>query len=74
MEAMLKFSCEDAEDARKHRRCLNADNAYRVLWELDQWIRQKTKYSDSPSPALELVREKLWELMRNENLTFEDHL
>lgn len=74
MEAVLKFNCEDPEDARKHRRCLNADGAYRALWELDQWLRQKLKYSDSPSPGMELVREKLREVMDEANITFEDYL
>lgn len=74
MKAILEFNLpEDQEDFTL---ATNALNFWRVVWELDQELRSKTKYApDTLSPekydAYQEVREKLRELMSENRISFE---
>lgn len=74
MKAILEFNLpEDQEDFKLST---NALNFWHVLWELDQELRANTKYapddmSDDDYDAYQAIREKLYELMRDHNVSFD---
>lgn len=54
----------------------NASKYYSVIWDLDQFMRNKIKYANdhNPEPFIEtvqLVRDELWKLMEEKNLTLD---
>jgi hypothetical protein len=74
MKAILEFNLPD--DQQDFQLASNAMKFWSVLYELDQDLRSKTKYApDSLSQdkydAYEEVRDMLYELMRNENISLD---
>jgi hypothetical protein len=54
----------------------NASKYYYVIWDLDQFLRSKIKYADEGTSelsieAFQLVRDELWNLMNEKNLTLD---
>jgi len=74
MKATLKFNLPD--DDQEFELATNASNFWSVLWELDQDLRAKTKYASDDLPqdkydAYQEVRDKLYELMSESNISFD---
>jgi hypothetical protein len=51
----------------------NAGKYYSVLWDIDQYMRDKVKYASDDTPelykeAIQMVRNELWKLMKEHNL------
>lgn len=70
----MEFNLPDEEV--EFNMCVNGRKMHLVLWEMDQWLRANTKYApDSTSEdtysAYEKCREKLRELMMEENISFD---
>jgi hypothetical protein len=68
MKAKLEF---DEEDALGLRRAINATRAYLVLWDMDQWLRGKLKH-EAAGKEMEECREKLWAVMEENGVSFND--
>jgi len=74
MKAILEFNLPD--DQQEFNLANNGLNFWSVLWELDQDLRAKTKYAPDDLPqdkydAYQEVRDKLYELMSESNITFD---
>ena len=74
MKAILEFNLPD--DNQEYNLANNALNFWCVLWKLDQDLRSKTKYASDDLPqdkydAYEEVRDKLRELMSENNVNFD---
>ena len=74
MKAILEFNLP--EDNQDFQLAANAIKFWSVLYELDQDLRSKTKYAPDSLPqdkydAYEEIRENLYELMRNENISLD---
>jgi hypothetical protein len=74
MKAKLEFNLPD--DQQDFTLAVNAMNFWHVLWEMDQFLRSKTKYAPDDLPedkydAYQEVRDKLFELMSENNITFD---
>ena len=74
MKAILEFNLPD--DRQDFEMASNAMKFWSVLYELDQDLRSKTKYAPDDLPedkydAYQEVRDMLYELMRNENISFD---
>jgi hypothetical protein len=53
-----------------------ASKYYSVIWDLDQFLRSKIKYADEHTSELSIeafqhVRDELWNLMNEKNITLE---
>jgi hypothetical protein len=51
----------------------NAAKYYAVLWDIDQYMRNKVKYASDGTPslyreAIQMVRDEFWRLMHEYNL------
>ena len=71
MEAILKFSLP--EDQYEYDTANNASKYYSVLWDLDQYLRNKVKYPaedthDEYTNAMDEARTELWKLLNEHNL------
>jgi len=71
MKAILEFNLP--EDDQDYNLANNALNFWRVLYELDQELRAKTKYAPDDLPqdkydAYQEIRDKLHELMRESHV------
>jgi hypothetical protein len=74
MKAILEFNLP--EDNQDFQLASNAMKFWSVLYELDQDLRSKTKYASDDLPqdkydAYEEIRDNLYELMRNENISLD---
>jgi len=74
MKAILEFNLPEDQD--QFETAINGRKMYSILWELDQWLRGNVKYppdhmSDDEIRAYEKCRKTLYELMLNENISFE---
>lgn len=73
-KAILEFNLPD--DQQEFNLAANGFKFWTVLWELDQELRAKTKYAPDDLPqdkydAYEEVRDKLRELMSENNISFD---
>jgi hypothetical protein len=74
MKAILEFNLPD--DQQEFDLANSGLKFWSVLWELDQELRAKTKYASDDLPqdkydAYQEVRDKLYELMSESNLSFD---
>ena len=74
MKAILEFNLPD--DQQEFDLANSGLKFWSVLWELDQELRAKTKYASDDFPqdkydAYQEVRDKLYELMSESNLSFD---
>lgn len=74
MKAILEFNLPD--DQQEFDLATSAIKFWHVLWELDQDLRAKTKYASDDLPedkydAYKEVRDKLHELMTENNISFD---
>ena len=66
MKAILIFNLP--EDNQEFELATKASKMYCTLWELDNWLRQEIKYKDK---ELDEVRDKLYELMKENRIDFD---
>ena len=57
--ATLHFYHNDPDSMRRFRLCNQAEGMKLVLWELDQWLRNKIKYNDADLPERQVSEEGL---------------
>ena len=74
MKAILEFNLPD--DQQEYNLAHNGENFWRVLYELDQELRSKTKYApddmtDDDYDAYQKIRETLHQLMRDNNVSLD---
>ena len=75
MKATLEFNLP--EDDHEFKMATNGANMHSVLWEMDQWLRAQYKYmpdneySKDKYDAYESAREKLRELMFENNVNLD---
>jgi hypothetical protein len=73
MKAVIEFNLpEDKEDFNLATRAIEW---YSTVWDLDQYLRSRLKYEDTLTQeahdALQEVRDKLYDVLRDKGLTFE---
>jgi hypothetical protein len=71
MKAILEFNLP--EDQTEYQMVNDASKVFNVIWDMKQWLRSQTKYatdsmSDDTYKAFEECREKLNELMNENNI------
>jgi hypothetical protein len=74
MKAVLKFDLP--EERKEFEMASNALNWYSVVWEMDQYLRSKTKYAPDSMPdevykTFQETREKLHEILNQNNVHFD---
>lgn len=74
MKAKLEFNLPD--DSHEFEMATKGAKMHSVLWEMDQWLRGNTKHapdtmSDDTYKAFDLCRDKLRELMNEDNISFD---
>ena len=74
MKAILEFNLPD--DQQDYDLANNGLNFWRVLYELDQELRAKTKYAPDDLPqdkydAYQEIRDKIYELMSENNVNLD---
>jgi hypothetical protein len=78
MKAILKFDLgkEDSDDRSEFEDAVNGTKWRLAMWELDQWLRNQTKYasddmSDDTYKALQDCRDKLHEILNDSILNLD---
>lgn len=78
MKAILKFDLgiEDSDDRSEFEDAVNGTKWRLAMWELDQWLRNQTKYasddmSDDTYKALQDCRDKLHEILNDSALNLD---
>jgi hypothetical protein len=75
VKATLEFNLDDFLDRKAHKRAISATDAYILLFDLDQYLRNKLKYTElgiEGEAILLEVREKLTELQTQYSIYTED--
>lgn len=74
MKAILKFDLP--EDEYQFSAASRATKWVAAMWEMDQWLRSQIKYTESYTDdqyeLLEDVREKLRDIMNDNNVSFDE--
>jgi hypothetical protein len=75
--ATLTFDLTDADDVIEHKRCIKSIDVCLAMWEMDQYLRTKTKYesegmSSEVYEAYDSMREKLREILVDRNISFDE--
>ena len=70
--AAISWMLSDCDSVRAHRRAMNADGAYKALYEACQWLRDLVKYKDDPVVAASALREQLWTIMEDNGVDLND--
>jgi hypothetical protein len=73
MKGILEFNLDDQEDEVAYMRCVKAKDMALVLWDMDQYLRSRTKYAPDSMPSevhdtLQKTRDILRTLMSNYNI------
>ncbi len=78
-KAILEFNLDERDDIEAHLRCVKALDMAVVLWDMDQYLRNKMKYgnkdsmlSDDAYKALEDAREELRESMSSRGINLDE--
>jgi len=58
------------EEAAEHQLAECGPKYYNVLWDFDQWLRQIIKYEDRETIDPQEVRDKLYEFLRDNDVSF----
>ena len=79
MKGILEFNLDDPIDEAAYMRAVKATKLAVTLWDMDQYLRAKTKYApDSMSPevydALLEARDKLHEIMSDHSIDLDELL
>jgi hypothetical protein len=72
--AKVTIEFDSIEDKDEMEMCLNGMKWYLLAWELDQYLRNRLKHenlSQDAYKALDEARDKLHELRREDNLSFD---
>ena len=74
MKATLEFDLPD--ESEEHRIALSGQAMLSVLWDMDQWLRARVKWSGEEDPeeriqAFEDAREQLHQLLTDHNVSLE---
>jgi hypothetical protein len=72
MKRRYTIELEDGENTYEIKLAIDAWRWKNICWEMDQWLRSKTKYEDVHTLDTQDVRNKLWELLKDENLNFDE--
>ena len=79
MKAILEFNLDERDDIEAHLRCVKALDMAVVLWDMDQYLRNKMKYgnkdsmlSDDAYKALEDAREELRGFMSSRGINLDE--
>ena len=71
-ELILKFNEDELEDART---ALDGWKWKMAMWDLDQWLRGEIKYNEKLSAEIDVayqaVRDKIREILNDDNLNIE---
>jgi hypothetical protein len=70
MKATLKFDLNEQDDVLAHKRCVKSLDMAIALWKVDQYLRSESKYKDNEIAYQ--IREKLYEIMSDHGLSFND--
>lgn len=74
MKGILEFNLTDPDEAEQFKLAVHAQEMKSVLWDLDQWLRNKIKYSDFPEEvidALQNTRDELYSLLQDESINLD---
>ena len=71
MEATLKFNLP--EETEEFNTTVNASNYKNALWEINQFLRNKSKWSsdEKESEIAQILRDELYRLMSENNVTLD---
>lgn len=78
MKAILEFDLSDSNDAAAHFRCIKAINLYIALWEIAkakkglEWTLDSKDESFNKYEVLELVYDKIGEILEDNNINFNE--
>ena len=79
MKAILEFDFENEFDKADHLRAIKSTDLASALWDMDQYLRSKTKYAPDSMPpevyeALLETRDKLHEIMSDHSIDLDELL
>lgn len=64
MEMTLHFKDDDIHEVMKFKRAILADSAFSVIWEINQYFRNKLKHDDDLNNEQYDMIEKIWDEVR----------
>lgn len=77
MKGTLEFNLDESYEREAHLRAVKALDLALTLWDMDQYLRAKTKYAPDSMPpevydALQETRDKLHEIMSDHSIDLDE--
>jgi len=79
MKGILEFNLDDQEDEVAYIRAVKSTKLAVALWDIDQYLRSKTKYATDSTPpevydALQETRDELYRIMSHHSIDLDELL
>jgi len=72
MKATLEFNLEEVEQRAELRRCTNATNAYIAIHTIQEFLRNKIKYTEDESINLEDMQKQVYLILETYKIDQDD--
>jgi hypothetical protein len=77
MKARLEFNLDDQDDEVAYMRCVKATKLALTLWDIDGYLRGKTKHAPDSMPpevydALQETRDELYRIMSKHSIDLDE--
>jgi hypothetical protein len=59
------------EESHEHLMTINAGKYFGVLWDLNEWLRDQSKYQNRETIPVDEVREQLYKLLEESGINLE---
>ena len=77
MKATITFDLDEPGERTEHIRCIKAIDLSMAIYDLDQYLRTKTKYESDGMPAevyeaYESMRDKFKEILEERHISYDE--
>lgn len=77
MKAILEFDLNEHDDIEAHKRAVKSLDLVLALYDMDQYLRAKTKYAPDSLPeevydSLQETRDELHQILSKYNISFDE--
>lgn len=77
MKAILEFDLNEHDDIEAHKRAVKSLDLVLALYDIDQYLRSKTKYAPDSLPeevydSLQETRDELHQILSKYNISFDE--
>lgn len=71
-KGILEFNLDDSFEKEAFKRASSATDAYLVLWDIQEYLRNKSKYGEADWMPISEIQERIGEFLEKYNVDLDD--